>query len=570
MGMIDLGKLDKGGVNQDIPPYRLAPNVFNDVLDVDFENGGMVPAVKEIGAFVNIAGNPVHLEEVEGPSGSYNFVYFLTNRCYVWNAGLFFDITNVDGMGESTPVYRWNGGFYHGWWVWTNGRGIPQQWNPQDPLSPLVNLENWPENIAVRFIRPYLNFLVGFSYTSSDLGFSQQTVFWSDQADPGTLPSWDLNDPTKKAGVFSLTADSDGIEGAAELRGEMFIYKRSSVWVMRYVGGTFVMQFAPRFSERGLLNPRCVIALEGAHFCIDRIGFYFHNGVSITPVGEGVIWETFSNDLFQDPPSGVFIEFEEAKNRIWIFYSTIQQEVANRVLIHDLKNGTWTFRQVQQAECAVRGAMQSIGANSPWDGYTNYWSEDVYEWESDFSVWSDFVSWDGLPPTRLWNDLPTGGVQRSIHYASRIDTASTVFDESTGMSTSGDVSWAGSSQYPPIWYIGKEGERLPGYFQRLGFCVLEQDSSGASFVDQTVYKHLTELYLELDSGPLEVRVGTQVSSMSTPDWGAWVVFDPLVDIKLDPHCVGKYLALEFRGISTLPYRWKLSGVSLNVQNGGRY
>lgn len=568
--MIEIGRLDLGGLNTDLPAYRLAPNLFNDLMDVDFENGGLVPAVKEQGAFWGVEGNPVHMEEVEGAENLFNFVYFLSDKAFVWSGGAFHEITNSNGLAAATDTNRWNGGFFHGWWVWTNGEGRPQQWNPQDPLTPLTLLENWPVDIRVRFIRPYLNFLVGFSYTSDDLGFSKQTVFWSDQADPGILPSWDLTDPTKKAGVFSLTADSDPIEGACELRGEMFIYKRSSVWVMRYIGGTFVMNFAPRFSERGLLNTRCIVALEGTHFCIDRVGFYFHNGITITPVGEGVVWEYFSNFFTEVELPNVFIEYEEAKSRIWIFYSTGDQRFADRVLIYDMRNNTWTFRKVQQASCAVKGTMRNIGSSQPWDQFVGAWSEDVFQWGEDTSVWQDAITWDAITNISTWDDTSIGGMQRSIHYASTVDASSRVFDPLTGMSTAGEVSWPGDSDYPPIWHIGRTGVRLPGFLQRIGFCALEQDATGASFVDQTVYKHLTELYLELDNGAIEVRVGTHSSLKGPITWGEWVLFDPLVDVKLDPHCVDKYLAFEFRGLADQPYRWKLSGIHLNIQNGGRY
>lgn len=568
--MIDIGKLDRGGVNVDTPSYRLSPNTFNDVLNVDFENGAIVPAVGELGVFVGVEGNPVHLEEVEGPGGVYNFVYFLTDRAFVWSGGAFHEISNLEGMGGSSELNRWNGGFFHGWWIWTNGGGVPQKWDPHTPLSLMQNLDNWPSSVRIRFIRPYLNFLVGFSYTSVDLGFSKQTVYWSASTDPGTLPSWDLTDPTKNAGVYSLTADSDPIEGAAELRGEMFIYKRSSIWVMRYIGGTFVMNFALRFSERGLLNSRCVVALEGLHFCIDRAGFYFHNGVSITSVGEGVVWEYFSNQFSEETLFSIFIEYEEAKNRLWIFYSTINSIFADRVLIYDMKNQTWTFRSVQQASCAVRGAMKKVGASAPWDHFQEVWSDDVLTWGADSSVWEDPVSWDNVTEVTTWNDEATGGVQRSIQYASAIDPANNVFDPETGITTSDEVQWAGSTQYPPIWHVGKTGARIQGVVQRIGFCVLEQDASGAFFVDQTVYKHLTEFYLEVANGPIEVRLGTHSSTSSPVIWGEWLTFDPALDLKLDVHFTDKYLAFEIRGKENNPIKWMVSGVSLNVQNGGRY
>lgn len=572
--MIDIGDLNTGGVIKDAPRYDLPPKFFTEVNDVDFEVMGAVPAVEEQPVFADVKGNPLLLDFVNGTSGTVYPVYLTATDGYVISSGVHIKITRLDddgGQYQVNPYFKWNGGFFHGVMVWTDGLDIPQTWSPFTPDEPMQNLTNWPTGLRVRLIRPFLNYLVGLSYSTGNGAFGEQTVIWSNIADPGTLPpDWNITDPASRAGAYSLTATSDPIIEAHELNSELYIYKANSVWVMRYVGGTLVMGFSPKFSDRGILAPRCLASFNSSHFVIDKSGFYLHNGTSARDIGEGEVVDFFYKDLNSLRPEAVFVQHEEAKNRIWIFYPSGTSEYADKVLIWNYKLNTWTFRTVQQAACAARGLMSSYGTSGTWDSYGDDWQADNNTWSSDFSTWSVSNSWDELPNDLTWDEQAITGTQRSLHYCSFIDTASRSYNPSTGVSTDGKVSWSGDSTYPPIWYIPKDGIRRAGYLERLNLSVTERDSTGAYSVDRTVFKHLTELYPEVIDYPIEIRVGTQEVHNGTVTWESWVLFDPAVDIKLDPNVTEKFLAVAFRGVPSFPFKWVLSGYSMNVNKMGRY
>lgn len=572
--MISIGKLDRGGVNKDIPRYDLPPQMFTDVLDVDFDEGGVVPAVDDVGVFAGVVGTPLYLTFVDGNGDSVLPVYLTATHAYVVLSNQHINITRTDSLGggyQAGSYYKWNGGFFHGYMVWTNGSDVPQAWNPYKPEEPLIDLPNWPSSIRVALIRPFLNFLVGLGYSQQDGGTDAQTVIWSDITDPGTLPAnWAIADPASKAGAFSLTSSSEEIVEAAELNGMLYIYKQTSTWTMRYVGGGFVMNFTPGFQTRGALGPRCVLPLANEHFCLDRLGFYIHNGSSYRDLGNEVIHNHFFDTLNPLALYSIFMVHEEAKQRVWVFFPSGTNRYADKVLIWAYKTNTWTFRSVQQAVCGASAAMDSYGSSGVWDQYNEEWGDDSFSWETDSSIWMTQTAWDSIPVSVVWDDLPTRQAQKSVHYASYVDPTTVTFDPNTGKSTDGVVSWYGSSSYPPIWFIPKDGRRRQGFLERINFSVMEQDASGGFSVDRTVFKHLTELYPEVNGAPLEVRWGTQVTANGPVTWSDWYLFSPEFDLKLDPNITEKFLAISFKGPVGSISKWMLTGYSLTIHNAGRY
>lgn len=572
--MIDIGALGQGGVIKDTPKYDSPPHMVTDVMDMDFELEGVTPAVEEQAVFSDMKGTPLLLDFVNGASGSIYPVYLTEKKAFYINASVHHEITRSSDAGgdySATPLFKWNGGFFHGEMVWTNGMDIPQAWNPSKPDEPLVNLPGWPEALRVRVMKPFLNFLVGLGYNNGAGAFDSQTLIWSDIADPGLLPpNWDVTNPASRAGTFSLTATSDPIIDAEVLGNELFIYKADSIWSMRFVGGNQVMSFSPRFTDRGVLAPHCVVPYGARHFVVGKNGFYIHNGNSEQDLGLGLVTDFFYSDLNQNNIAGCFALHEEARNRIWIFYPSIGSTYADKALIWSYRTDTWTFRRVQQAVCGARGKMDSYGTSGIWDSYGEAWSDDVGKWNSDTSVWSVSSSWDTLPSILTWDDVSVAGTQKSIHYCSFVDQTAVHYDSNTNTSTDGVVSYPGANTFAPIWYIPKDGVRRQGYAERLNLCVIEKDNTGGYTVDRTVYKHLTEIYPEVLYDNIEFRVGTQQFPNGPVTWEDWVLFSPDTDIKLDPNITEKFLAIAYRGTSKTTGPWILSGISLNVQKQGRY
>lgn len=573
MDLIEIGQLGSGGLILDRPSFDLPSHFFTNGYDIDFDHRGVIPSVKEIGVFSALQGNPLYVELANGVREAVYPVYLTATSGFVILGTEHINITRPVGDGggyHASLTDIWNGGFFHGYYVWTNGVDVPQTWTPKDPTTPMTNLLNWPSQWRVSVIRPFLNFLIGLSFNNGTGFYDEQTIVWSDICDPGTLPNtWEIL-PTTRAGIYSLTATSDRILTAEQLGSELFIYKEDSVWAMRFVGGTGVFAFDTRFNDRGLLNQRCVLQVGRMHFCIDKNMFYTHNGTSVTPVGLGEVCDFFYADLNHSAKDSVFIQHEEIKRRVWIFYPSANNEYADRVLIWDYVKGTWTFRRVAEALCAAKGFMDSYGSLGSYDDFSEIWANDSQTWDSDPLSWGTVLSYDALSLSVTYEDQAVSGVERSIHYASFVDPSQVIYDPLLNKSTYKDVSWIGDSPYPPLYYVADRGPRKEGYIERKNLAIIGRDEQGAPTVNRSIIKHLTELWPEVTAGSLEVRVGTQAFFESEVVWEDWVLFDPSIDIKLDPNISEKFLAIAFRSIPLSTNAWQLSGYGLSLSLAGRY
>jgi hypothetical protein len=573
MDIIEIGQLGAGGLILDRPKFDLAPHLFSGGYDIDFDFQGVTPAVKEIGVFSSLEATPLYIEMANGNQDSVYPVYLTDTAGYVIQGAEHFNITRSviqGGAYNASMTNLWNGGYFHGYYIWTNGADVPQVWSPQNQTAIMSNLQNWPAGWRVAVMRPFLNFLVGFSFNNGAGFYDQQTLVWSDVCDPGALPkSWEIL-PTTRAGIFSLTATSDKIITAEQLGSELFIYKEDSVWTMRFVGGQGVFAFDTRFNDRGVLNQRCVVQVGRMHFCVDKNMFYTHNGTTVTPVGIGEVCDFFYKDLNQTAKKRIFVEHEESRRRIWIFYPSGTSSYANKVLIWDYVKGTWTFRSIAEAICATRGYMESYGSLGSYDDFSASWASDSQPWQSDPLSWAAVLTYDSLPLSVTYDDQAVSGVERSIHYASYVNVTEVTYDAPTNTSSYKGVTWSGNALYPPLYYVPNTGIRKDGYVERRNLAIIGKDQAGQPTVDRTLIKHITELWPELNDGVAEIRVGTQTFFEGPVTWEEWVLYDPSIDIKIDPNVSEKFIAVAFRSAPNTQAPWVLAGYGLNVSVAGRY
>lgn len=573
MELVEIGQLGSGGLILDRPRFDLPSHFFTAGWDIDFDYQGVTPAVKETGVFSALLGSPLYIELANGVQEAVYPVYLTATDGYVILGEEHLSITRdilQGGKYNADLDNRWNGGYFHGYYVWTNGMDVPQTWTPKDPSIPMRNLINWPAEWRVSIIRPFLNFLVGLSFNNGAGFYDEQTLVWSDLCDPGTLPgSWQVL-PTTRAGIYSLTATSDRILTAEQLGNELFVYKEDSIWAMRFIGGASVFAFDTRFNDRGLLNARSVASVGRMHFCVDKNMFYTHNGTSVTPIGLGETCDFFYADLNSSAKNAVFVQHEEARRRIWIFYPSGTNSFADKVLIWDYAKGTWTFRKVSEAVCATKGFMKSYGSLGSYDSFSAIWANDTQAWDLDSLGWNSTVSYDSLPRSVTYEDQAVTGVERSIHYVSYVDPTLTTYDPVTNTSKYNEVVWTGDSTYPPMYYVPTSGLRKAGYVERRNLAIIGRDDQGMPTVDRTLIKHLTELWPEVTIGRVEIRVGTQPYFEGDVSWEDWTLFDPLMDIKIDPNVSEKFLAVAFRTPEEGGDVWRIAGYSMSISLAGRY
>ena len=561
MANIEIGQLQNGGLILDKPKYDLPPHIFTSAYNIDFTTVGATPAVKEQQVISEMQGTPIALNIIGLSNKQRLLLYFTETKIFYNYRGQHVDISRIGDPYSATTDFTWNGGFFNGWLVYTNGVDVPQAYAPTDPANKFSDLANWPATVRVNTILPFGNFLVGFGYNQATKSeFDSQTVFWSDVADPGTLPTWDVTDPASKAGTFALSQTKGAILGASLMGSDMIIYKEDSIWAMRYIGGTYVFSFEKRLENYGLISPKAFVSLGKEHFCVDSGKIYTHNGVTAQEIGVGVVKNSFFADINKDAKGNIFCLHEEAKNRIWIFYPSKNSFYCNKALIWNYAFNTWTVRDLPDTRCGCSGFNALYGYFSSYDSL-----------EPDANPWNTVeVIYDDLPDSFVYDASSFGGTDKAIYLGLDVNMSEVVHDYANKKFSYMDITWYGASDYPPIYQIPFDGERKAGYLERTNLAIAGQDQSGNPTVDRTIYKTLTEFYPEVLNGAVQIRFGTQSVHSGTVDWSAWYDYDPSSDFCLFPFMTEKYIAIAFRSDPNNLTNWELTGFSLEIVKGGRY
>lgn len=141
-----------------------------------------------------------------------------------------------------------------------------------------LELPGWPAGFTARGLASFKNSLVAFGLTET-AGTRNQTVRWSDSADPGTLPGEWIETPTNDAGFLLASQYSGPLVAAAELGDDQLaLYKTGAAFALSYIGGQFVMALRLLPGISGALGLNSVYALGSRNVLLTDGDLVMHNG----------------------------------------------------------------------------------------------------------------------------------------------------------------------------------------------------------------------------------------------------------------------------------------------------
>jgi hypothetical protein len=344
--------LGKGGLNTDLSPLIVPPNVFSDVLNVRFDDNAVQTITGEA-AYRTVAIAPNYGIHWKRPDQGYNI--FAKNGA----------IVRVDAAGNTSNMFAsadvvydnsdWQGTQFNGGFaiILNNGQTTPLYCLYGSPsagstFQPLPNW-NYVAGLAVtaKVIRAYNYSLVAANLTLTQDGiitYAPGTVRVSVQAPTGNIPqTWQPGTTTDTADEFELSSTSQVLD-MLDLRGNMFIYSEDSINILSI--GT-VSKVTPYSKSYGILGVDCVCEFDGNHFVVDRNDIYIHNGSgNIESIADFRIKKYFFNNLNKAQISKVHVVRNPFYKEIWINYPKGSSTVCNETLIFNYKNNTWTKRQL--------------------------------------------------------------------------------------------------------------------------------------------------------------------------------------------------------------------------------
>lgn len=548
MALVEIGQLGRGGIVTDLPAFELPLQTWTDGLNVEFDRDGVQVASREAAVLGANRVNPFGLFPVTDSTNQQAWIYAGLEKIYSIQDDIHTDVTRtVGGDYSASEIVGWNGGILNGVPVLNNSIDVPQELDPDDFTAPATDLTNWPSTLRTSVLRPFGNFLIAIGASDTGVIFPNQTLIWSDPADPGEVPpSWDWADPATRAGVKTFSESEGYLVDGLGLRDEFMVYKTDAIWAMRFTGGTLVFSFKKRFDRVGLLAPGAVCSYNNFHFLVSKNDILIHNGVNIQSVADDVIRAKFFAEVNAEQISKVFCTLEEGKNRVWVFYPTNTSEWCNKAAIWNYKENTWTFREAPSVSAAASGYFD-VDAGEVWD--------------------EDDATWNNVDNSRFWDGSPFGATKSNILMVSNVGAAT--YDSGTDTSTDGTVTWSGNTTYPSSWLVRDQASKMDGFVQKTAIAVAGKDHTGAPAVNRTVEKLFTEIWPEVTLGNVQVRVGAQATANGAITWEPYQTFDEIADIKVDVMVSSKFLAIEFKSTDALD-AWMLSGYGMEVEKGARY
>ncbi len=435
-------------------------------------------------------------------------------------------VASVDSDYTANGTASWNGTLLSSVPIINNGSDVPQFWNAINLATPLADLTNWTSTLRAKVLRAFGPYLVAIGISKSGTSLPH-TVKWSSAASPGSIPStWNEADPTNDAGETDLPDVSAGIlVDLVPMADTMYIFKETSTWKMRFIGGRFIFDFgkAAWLTTIGLLAPRCAcVTGDGTRLVwASQDDILWSDGNTV----KSLLNEKRRREIFNSIDTTNFVNSFMFTNppykEVWFCYPTSGNQHPNRALIMNyMRTDQWPLTDAD-------GITFRNAAIGPIEGASDVtWAADTFTWEEDDGPWSE--------QTR--RRVVAVGTVASKFY--NLDKTAT-----------------------------RDGVVFTGTLQRKSLGLLGKKRSGEWIVDFNRMKMTDTLWPKVQGGPIAVRFGTQQLVEGPLTWNASVSYDPTERAYCNPGPVsGRALSVEYSG--AVP--WRLDGYGMEITDLGNF
>jgi hypothetical protein len=168
---------------------------------------------------------------------------------------------------------------------------------------------------GVNAVRPFKDYLVVIG---------NQEVYWSNAAEPGTLPTTFAASDTNDAGSVTLAETPGTMIDCLPLGDVNIVYKRDSMYAMQYIGGNDVFSFTRIPGEDGLYAAWCVVNTPKGHvFLTQNLDIKIHQGGYAQSIAEGCVrrWLASNFDI-SGHSDRIFLTVNPEKAEVWVCFAT--------------------------------------------------------------------------------------------------------------------------------------------------------------------------------------------------------------------------------------------------------
>lgn len=233
--------------------------------------------------------------------------------------------------------------------------------------SNFSTLANWPSGYTCASLRSYGDFLIALNTDEGGSAFPTRVRF-SDIALANQAPStWDETDVTASAGFNDLAQMTTPIIDGQTLGSNFLIYSSDQVWLMEFVGGTFIMNFRKLFSDAGIINQNCVVEVEGKHYVFDQKDIYVTDGVSKQSIVDGRVKDYIFSGIDTSSYNRCFVMFDQSREEIYFCYKSSDDMAeftngagCNRAAVFNYRSNTWSFMDLPNVYAGTSANVSTV------------------------------------------------------------------------------------------------------------------------------------------------------------------------------------------------------------------
>ena len=370
----DLGAV---GVITDQDPFTLPLNAFTRAKNVRFSQGEVTrsPCFREVQSFSNFSyGVPRWMYTLYSTGGFDELIiidtgfdaFFYSNGSYTgaYNSGAGLSDAPVTMMELANVVYA------------NRPDLAPIAKGPQ--ATSFTTLANWPSTYRCNSLRSFGDFAIALNTVEGGTSFPTRVRF-SDIALGNQVPSsWDETDTTKSAGFNDLVQMGTPIVDGLSLGSNFLIYSSDQVWLMEYVGGTFIFNFRKLFDDAGVISQNCITEVNGKHYVFDSDDIYVTDGLSKQSICEGRVRQYIFNGLDNGKKGSCFVHYDSRRDEVYFCYKSnddmavyvddgVDYDGCNRAAVYNVVNDTWSFVDMPNV---IVGSEMNVSSSATYDNTT--------------------------------------------------------------------------------------------------------------------------------------------------------------------------------------------------------
>lgn len=375
----------------------------------------------------------------------------------------------------------------------------------------------WPTATRCKALRSYKDYLVALNLTDANLEYPNK-IMWSDAVQVGQRPNWDIAGDSSQAGDNVLNVSTGRIVDGAELGDQFIIYGTKEVFLMSFIGGSFIFAFRKLFNNFSIMTQNCVVEVNSRHYVFCEDDIMVTDGSSYESICNGKIKRKLFGRIDYSKRDNCRVFHNSLHSEIIFAYPSSASDCAwtmndigcNEAAVFNYVNNTWAFIDLPNVSSATE-STHPIGAIEL--GKT--WATSIGTWADQNNTWAFTTA---SPSTLIMAQTGNSAEGSKLVFYD---------DDTTGRI---------GNEADPATYWGAWAEMV----------LYDFDDLGIPITDSKLIRSLSpQIITENSTKPVGFQIKSDKLVTDSTPWPEVRMFNPHEQFRLDYRVSGRYISLRY-------------------------